>query len=255
MKRIKPKYLLLVLTALTLVAQTVEAGRLRRLIYPNYSGAVISALYTNNMFDLQTFPDSPEAVEYIPPEPGGPMSVPTPYLMESVINGSDNYGSLLRGYVTAPETGQYVFYLSSDDECAFYLNTDSADSLNPAKTNLICHVPGWSNTREWNKYPTQQSAPITLQKGVTYFLQILHKEGTGGDHIVLGWQTPSGTLELPMPPWHFQAERDTRWSETDVEAVLGPVVPLAAGDLSIMDGMRVVTYANVNLDQPVTYQC
>ncbi|HWI56138.1 MAG TPA: PA14 domain-containing protein, partial [Bacillota bacterium] len=195
----------------------------------------------------------------LPASPGGIGTAVLPYppfLAETVIDtgAPDNYGSLIEGYLTAPETGAYTFWLASDDEAQFYLNTDASDSLNPAKTNLICWVSGWSGSREWSKFPEQQSAPVTLQQGKTYFLRILHKEGTGGDHIVLGWQTPSGVLERPMPAWHFQPVRDTRWFENDVEIVLGPVLPKTPGDTSLYDGMLTVAYVNINLPQPVTYQ-
>ena len=68
-------------------------------------------------------------------------------------------------------------------------------------------------------------AAVALEAGKTYYLKILHKEGTGGDHIVLGWQTPSGALERPMPAWHFQPIRDTRYFELDAEVIIGQVNP------------------------------
>ena len=123
---------------------------------------------------------------------------------------------MIEGYLTAPETGNYTFWLSSDDEGQFFMNTDSSDPLNPSKTNLICWVPGYSGTREWDKFPEQQSVPVALEAGKTYYLKILQKEGTGGDYIVLGWQTPSGTtraadagLAFPTYPGYplFRARR------------------------------------------------
>ncbi len=248
---------LLLAAFLSLAIQTSEAGRLRRLLYYNYSGAVVTNLFGLNDSGFGTFPASPEAHESLPYEPGGPYSIIPPYTMETDPANRDhsqNYGSYIQGYLTAPETGDFVFYLSSDDEAQFWMTTDNTDPLNATKTNLLCHVPGWSNPREWNKYSTQQSDPVSLEKGKTYYLEIFHKEGTGGDHIVLGWQTPSGLLEQPMPAWHFQPIRDTRWGDFDTEVVAGPVAVESSTDYAIYEGRQVVVYANINLAMPVTYQ-
>ncbi len=169
----------------------------------------------------------------------------------------DLYGSLIEGHLTAPETGSYTFWLSSDDEGQFFMTTDPADPLNPSKTNLICWVPGYSGLGEWTKFPQQKSVPVNLEAGKIYYLQILHKEGTGGDYVQLGWQTPSGALERPMPAWHFQPlpYANTFVIEPDAEVVLGPVAPpRAGGDFNVYDGNWVVIYANINLALPVSYQ-
>lgn len=252
--KLKSSAILYALALLLTLIQTAEAGRLRRLFYSDYAGATVADLWGTNTLGVNAFPGTPSGADYLPPETSGPSSIIPPYLMDTGTSFNDNYGSWIRGYVTAPETGNYVFYLTSDDESLLFLTTDSADPLNPTKTNLVCHVPGWANIREWNKYPSQQSAPVALEAGKTYYVELFHKEGTGGDHIVLGWQLPSGIQEIPMPSWYFQPVRDTRWSEPDAEIVLGPVVPANFQDPTLYDGMRAVAYANVNLDQPVTYQ-
>jgi len=227
-----------------------EAGKLRRLLYLNYSGVNITNLYTTNLFGTVTFPELPDQADFLPPVPAFP-----PFNTESLLAGiGDNYGGMIEGYLTAPETGNYTFWLSSDDEGQFFMNTDSSDPLNPSKTNLICWVPGYSGTREWTKFPEQQSVPVALQAGKTYYLKILQKEGAGGDYVVLGWQTPSGLLQRPMPAWHFQPIRDTRWGEMDAEIIVGQINPKVPGDPLLWDGNLAVLYANVNLPQPVTYQ-
>ena len=44
-----------------------EAGKLRRLLYNNYPGVNITNLYTTNIFGAITFPDTPDAADYLPP--------------------------------------------------------------------------------------------------------------------------------------------------------------------------------------------
>ena len=35
----------------------------------------------------------------------------------------------------------------------------------------IASVPGWTNPREWDKYPQQQSGPLYLEEGNSIFFQ------------------------------------------------------------------------------------
>jgi hypothetical protein len=48
-------------------------------------------------------------------------------------------------------------------------------------------VPGDTNSREWAKYPQQQSSPISLAGGGKYYIRALHKEADGNDNIAVAW--------------------------------------------------------------------
>ena len=63
----------------------------------------------------------------------------------------------------------------------------------------IASVPDWTNSREWNKYPTQKSAgpPITLTAGQRYYVEALQKEGGGGDNLAVGWAKPGESTSAP----------------------------------------------------------
>jgi hypothetical protein len=105
-------------------------------------------------------------------------------ILESPTNQADNYGQRIKGWLVAPETGLYTFWIASDDEGQLYLSTDD----NPANKVQIANVPGWSNSREWAKFPdNQQSAQISLVAGRAYYLEALMKEGGGGDNLALAW--------------------------------------------------------------------
>jgi hypothetical protein len=60
-------------------------------------------------------------------------------------------------------------------------------------------VPGWTEPNEFTKYAQQTSAPIYLVAGVYYYVEMLHKEGAGGDHLALFWQTPSNNTRTVVP--------------------------------------------------------
>lgn len=108
-------------------------------------------------------------------------------------NEGDNYGARVRGYICAPETGNFVFYISSDDNSELWLSTDD----DPANKRLIASSK-YTSYNQWDKYPTQQSAGIPLVQGNKYYIEALHKEATGADHLSVGWKLPNGTLERPI---------------------------------------------------------
>ena len=57
----------------------------------------------------------------------------------------DNFGARITGWITPTEEADYVFYVSADDSCAFYLSTDA----DPANLKLIAADVGWQGTRVW----------------------------------------------------------------------------------------------------------
>ncbi|MEM9081556.1 MAG: PA14 domain-containing protein, partial [Verrucomicrobiota bacterium] len=103
----------------------------------------------------------------------------------------DNYGTRLRGYIHAPITGDYTFWLSTDNEGSLLLGTND----NPSTSRQIASISnaGWASPFQWTRYPSQKSATIRLTAGQKYYLEILQRETFGGDHINLAWQIPGDT--------------------------------------------------------------
>lgn len=124
-----------------------------------------------------------------------PTSTSFPTIFEGPSNIGENYGTRIRGYICAPTTGNYTFWIASDNNSELWLSTND----NPANKQKIASVTGWTGSREWTKYPSQQSAPIYLVAGGKYYVEVLHKESTGGDNIAVGWQIPGGAYERPIP--------------------------------------------------------
>ncbi len=103
------------------------------------------------------------------------------------LNIGSNYVCRLSGWLTVPESGEYMFYYSSDDYGGLYLSQDE----DMAKAVLIAQVPGWTGAEEWDKYPQQQkSAPMTLKKGQVMAIYGVMEQGTGGDNCAMGWTGP-----------------------------------------------------------------
>ena len=103
----------------------------------------------------------------------------------------DNYGSRIRGLLTAPASGTYNFFIASDDnsQLLFSLTT------NPASAAVCASVGGWTDRLKWNVYSSQRSANFSLIAGQRYYIEARHKEAGGGDHVEVGWTGPglSGT--------------------------------------------------------------
>ena len=147
-------------------------------VYSNISGVQVSDLTGHPSF------------------PSQPSSEAILNEFEAPTNVAENYGQRVRGFVLPPQTGDYVFWLASDDGGALFLSTDES----PANKVEIATVPVWTSPRQWNKYPRQQeSRPIRLESGRRYYVEALMKEQVGGDNLAVRWRLPDGTIEEPIP--------------------------------------------------------
>ncbi|MEO9892434.1 Ig-like domain-containing protein [Aurantibacter sp.] len=103
------------------------------------------------------------------------------------INAAENYGARIHGYLCAPESGTYYFWIAGDDHVQLSLSTDT----NATNKNRIAYHNEYTGYKEWNVFTSQKSLGIQLQAGQSYFIEALMKEGDGGDHLSVGWRKPS----------------------------------------------------------------
>ncbi len=114
---------------------------------------------------------------------------------EGPSSAGDNYNSRIRGYICPPQSGNYTFWIASDNNSELWLSTDD----NPANKIKIAYVSTYTGSKEWTKYSSQRSAPVQLVQGGKYYIEAIHHEGTGGDNLAVGWQLPDATFERPIP--------------------------------------------------------
>jgi hypothetical protein len=152
------------------------------------SGSILAEGYANiegpfleNLFASPKYPGQPDVTMQLDKMEYGP-------------NVTDSYGARLRGYVCAPQTGNYIFYIAGDDRSELWLSTDST----VANKRKIAFLNSWVSFRDYQAYFTQKSAQIFLVKGVKYYIEALHKESTGSDHLSVAWVLPNGTMEAPV---------------------------------------------------------
>jgi len=156
------------------ISEAGQPGKLAEELWWNISGGTVANLTSNPRFF--------QPADYV-----GWISG-----VEPQRNRANQFGRRLRGLITAPATGNYVFWVSGDDGCEFWLSTD--DSITHKRK--IAYVDGYTAFQQYNKYPSQQSVSIPLVQGQRYYLEALQVDGGGDDHLSLFWQTPSGVFQV-----------------------------------------------------------
>lgn len=126
---------------------------------------------SSDLFALENFPDFPDAIQ-------------TLGFLQSPINYTDYFASMIRGFIHVSVTGTYTFNLTGDDQSVFFLSTNES----PANKIKRAEVTGWTNVAEHTKYASQTSTTLTLTAGQYYYFEMYNFEGGGGDHMTLYWK-------------------------------------------------------------------
>jgi len=109
----------------------------------------------NELKNNVNYPDNPDVTEV---------------LTEFQWDGADlsDYGAKIFGWVYAPATGDYTFWLCTDDQGELWLSSDD----DPDSAELIAYVKdsptatgGWAPVNDFTKYASQMSAPVSLKGG------------------------------------------------------------------------------------------
>lgn len=154
-------------------------GSILREQWDNITGAATVVRLTSNA----NFPDKPSSTSLL-----------TDYF-EGPVNIGDNYGSRIHGFICPPADGIYTFWISSNGDSELWLSS----SAKPSGKTKIAYISGTTNLRQWNRYTSQQSLPVSLKANQRYYIEALHKESNLDDHLSVGWQLPDGTFERPIP--------------------------------------------------------
>ena len=125
--------------------------------------------------------------------PNNPSTSGTLTIFETPANMGNNIGIKVYGYICPPSTGNYVFWIASDESAELWLSTTTSSS-NKIK---IAFNTSATKSRQWNKLASQKSSPITLTAGQLYYVEALMKEGNGSDNLSVGWAKPGQSASTP----------------------------------------------------------
>jgi len=154
-------------------------------------------------------------------------------LFEAPRNAGDQYGQRLSGVLIAPQSGTYRFWIAADDTGALYLSPNHL----PGRAVPIASVPRDTGSRQWTKYPEQESAPIELVAGQAYYIAALMKEAAQGDNLAVRWQRPDGVFEGPIPATYFHTYPGELHTNYSISAG-GEAILLTAPDGSRVDTLE-----------------
>jgi len=139
----------------------------------------------------------------------------------------DNYGDSLSGWITPTVSGDYTFFIASDDASELHLSTDS----NPLNAQVIAMETGCCHGFQEPPAPTA-SSPISLLAGTNYFIQALHTEGGGGDYVKVAWRlSTDSTAATNLPP--IQAQFLSAYAPVATQAGQFNAPVLSAGQVKI----------------------
>jgi hypothetical protein len=111
-------------------------------------------------------------------------------------NFGDQYGESLNGFITPMITGNYTFWISSDDQSELWLSTND----DPINKQLRASVNGWTPKNNWTYEAGQKSIEVYLKAGTRYYFEVWHVEGGGGDHVEVAWSmNPNDTNPQIVP--------------------------------------------------------
>ena len=140
------------------------------ILYEYWTG--IGGVLVSDLTSQADYPDNPDGSSDLT-------------LFEAPTDWAEQYGARISGYVHPPASGNYSFWISSDDASELWLSSDE----NPANASLIAYEDSWSAARVWQT-GNEHSASVYLTSGNKYYIEAIMKEGGGGDNLAVSWDGP-----------------------------------------------------------------
>jgi len=117
-------------------------------------------------------------------------------VLESPVDTADQYAMRMRTLLTPTESGSYRFYVSGDDDVRLFLDPTGDD---PAEARLVAYVAGWTTYRQFDRFASQRTEWFELQAGQPYYVEVIGKEGSFGDHFSVAWEQAGGFGPTMVP--------------------------------------------------------
>jgi signal transduction histidine kinase len=183
----------------------------------------------------QSWPFLPDLPRY-PHRPSRSESVT---VFESVPNsGTEFYVARFRGLIHPPATGLYRFAIASDDSSRLLLGRDER----PASRREIARVSSYTRQRDWRRTNAQRSEPILLNAGQAYYIEAVHQQAGGVDHLSVAWEGPGLPLEV------VDGRYLSPWSSTALSG--GTILREASGADALRGSVLREVWDNVTVNDP-----
>lgn len=220
----------------------------------------ITVASTGGMVSRDTWINVPGTDVAQIPTTTAPSTSDTISSLEAVPNSGVNFGERLRGYITAPVSGAYQFWLAGADSAQLSISNDSDPANLFVRAALA--APG-SGFEDWAH--AALSPLLWMDAGSQYYVEILHKQSAANGHLSVGWLRPDQTGKVPsgiVPGYTLSpyiAPAVVPGQSTLYTANLAPVPTVgtsAGGSASLLlsadQTQAVVNVAYANLSSPVT---
>ncbi|HKS36995.1 MAG TPA: PA14 domain-containing protein, partial [Verrucomicrobiae bacterium] len=187
-------------------------------VFTNITGTAIANLqadakYVNNL---------PDVTGYVPTFGFGTSGT----IVNNFLGAGtwENYGVRVSGLFVAPSNGVYRFYIRSDDASQLFINTNNANSTDPAGKVLVANVPSANLAFTDARTVT---AGIPMNGGQAYYIEALMKEGGGGDYIQVTFREQNNTSVPPINTEFASGVFFTTWGNPDTTQLLVTQAPPA----------------------------
>jgi hypothetical protein len=206
--------------------------------YENIGGAQAVSQLTSS----PKFPNSPDFTSYNPTEFNNPATSPN----------LEGFGAQIKGWYVAPASGNYQFGVASDDNSQLFVSTDA----DPAHKVMVASVPDWSDVREFQKFGSQISGNVPLLAGNTYYMELLYKEGGGGDHGGATVRRPGDAAIVNGTPYvqssQFTADPSGLWLYNGNTPYIPGDIALTAqpADAHVVEGSTVIFSTDITGTPP-----
>ncbi len=122
-------------------------------------------------------------------------------LFEGDTDRGDDYGAAMRAYLMPPATGNYTFWIASDDAGDLSIG-NGTNNIGPKK---IASLSGAVGIRSWSNFASQKSVVQSLVAGKPYFIEARVKEGGGNDHLAVAWECKTAGIVQDVIPGRYLA--------------------------------------------------
>lgn len=160
-------------------------------------------------------------------------------------NVSNDYSRRLRGFIKPAVSGDYTFWVASDDDSRLMISADASVS----GAVVIASVSGYTGFQSWDEKSSQKSAVVSLVAGRLYYLEAQQTDGGGGDHLAVAWQGPGIARQSIPASVIYPFVPNVEFGPVPVVPLIAVSSPTTGASLDV--GVAVTVTAEVVAGSPV----